>query len=89
MICKFRSTKKGHNVKGYQPISYSRARQTFLYHMKQVFPHKTIGLHGLRAGDATMSAKHNVDDRLISKHGRWKTDQTRDQGRIQGTATAA
>ena len=46
--------------------------------MKQVFPHKTIGLHGLRAGDATMSAKHNVDDRLISKHGRWKTDQTRD-----------
>ena len=78
LICKLRSTKRGHNVQGHLPLSYSRARNTFLSHMKRVFPDKNIGLHGLRAGGATMSAKHKVDNRLISKHGRWMTEHTRD-----------
>ena len=48
LIFQFKSTKKGHNVKGHQPLSYFSARQTFIHHMKRIFPDKNIGLHGLR-----------------------------------------
>ena len=78
LICKLVSTKKGHNVVGAHKLSYSRTRAVFLELTKPLFPGCNLGLHGLRAGGATMSATNNTNDRMISKHGRWKCDRARD-----------
>ena len=37
-----------------------------------------FGLHSLKAGGATNAANAGVSDRLLKKHGRWKTDKTKD-----------
>ena len=78
LICKLVATKKGHNVVGSHRLSYSRTRKVFLEHTKPLFPGYNLGLHGLRAGGASMSSTNNTSDRLISKHGRWKSDRARD-----------
>ena len=37
-----------------------------------------FGLHSLRAGGAINAANAGVSDRLLKKHGRWKTDKAKD-----------
>ena len=78
LICKLASTKTGHNVHGSHKLSYSRTRAIFLEFTKPLFPRCNLGLHGLRAGGASMCATNNISDRLISKHGRWISDKARD-----------
>jgi hypothetical protein len=34
---------------------------------------KLFGLHSLRSGGVTATATAHVEDRLLKKHGRWKT----------------
>ncbi|XP_066915915.1 integrase/recombinase xerD homolog [Clytia hemisphaerica] len=71
--------KKGHRVSKTLGFGYSRAREIFL---KFVTPFKEegvrYGLHGLRSGGASAAANNGVSDRLISKHGRWKSEKARD-----------
>ena len=61
------------------PISYSRAREIFLENMNKIGldPSKP-GLHSLRSGGATSAASSGVSDRLLKKHGRWKSDKAKD-----------
>ena len=68
--------KKGHKVVRLK--SYTRAREIFHEFLK---PFKEAGvrygLHGLRSGGASEAAKNGISDRLISKHGRWKSQNAR------------
>ena len=78
LVCKLVFTKKGYRVVGSHGLSYSRTRAVFLKFTKSLFPGHNLGLHGLRAGGASMSASNNTSDRLISKHGRWLSEKARD-----------
>ena len=43
------------------------------------FNEKLFGLHSQRSGGATDTAKNGVPDRLFKNHGRWKSDQGKDE----------
>ena len=75
LICRLAKTKKGHNVLGHYPLSYNRAREIFMEKIIVVFGDdtKNYGLHSLRSGGATAAANNGTDERLIKKHGRWKS----------------
>ena len=78
LICKFVKTRNGHWAYGRYGLSYSRTRDVFLELAQPLFPDTSLGLHGLRAGDASLAAENNVSDRLISKLGRWSFERARD-----------
>ena len=61
------------------PISYTRMRELFVEGLKAVGEDPTkFGLHSLRAGGATVAACTGTSDRLLKRHGRWKTDNAKD-----------
>ena len=62
-----------------KPLSYSRMRELFIEAFSPfVFNIKSYGLHSLRSGDATSAAKYGVPDRLFKRHGRWRSDKSKD-----------
>ena len=81
LICKLYKTKKGHNVHHQSGITYDTARKTFLEHMKKLYPNeiKGFGLHSLRSGGASAAIENDVSERLIDKHGRWKSGGSRNR----------
>ena len=55
-----------------KPISYSTTRDDVLKVLKSIgLDSKVYGLHSLRSGGASA---FGVKDRLIMKHGRWKSE---------------
>ena len=55
-------------------LSYTRAREFMLGNLTKVgLPKGNLGLHSLRSGGAT-AAGNIVPERLIQKHGSWKTE---------------
>ena len=78
LICRLAKTKTRHNPQGHLSICYTTARTTFLKHLSQCLEPKTYGLHSLRSGGASEAANNDVSDRLISKHGRWSSNTSRD-----------
>ena len=38
----------------------------------------TLGLHSLRSGDVSVAVRYDVNERCIKKHGRWKSDVSKD-----------
>ena len=73
-LIKIKSGHKSHQSLG---ISYTRAREIFLEKLQSVEPKGNFGLHSLRSGGASAAAENMVDERLISKHGRWSSDKAR------------
>lgn len=68
-----------HKLRKGKALSYTRAREIFLFHMSELGLDKDkYGLHSLRSGGATAAATRGVSDRLIKKHGRWKSDKAKD-----------
>ena len=60
--------------KANSPISYSTIREHFVFILQSIgLDSKLYGLHSLRSGGASAAANMGVEDRLIQKHGRWKT----------------
>lgn len=61
-----------------KPISYGTLRETFRLDLKSIGadPSK-FGLHSLHLGGATMATNSNVSDRVVQRHGRWRTVQNR------------
>ena len=60
-------------------ISYTRAREILLEKLELIGLDKSkFGLHSLRSGGASFAANHGVSERLLKKHGRWKTDFAKD-----------
>ena len=63
-----------------KPISYSTVRSLLLEVFKSVGKDpKVLGTHSLRKGGATAAAKNSVEDRLFKKHGRWRSDRSKDK----------
>lgn len=61
-----------------KPLSYTRARECILERLRPVAGGLNIGMHSLRAGGATAAANSGVSDRCWKRHGRWKTDSSKD-----------
>ena len=57
---------------------YTAARTTLLKRINLVSPHCDIGLHSFRSGGATVAAHADVSERCLKKHGRWKSDFSKD-----------
>ena len=60
-------------------LSYTTARVILFSALETLGVHKKyFGLHNLISAGATAAAAANVEDRLLKKHGRWKTDKNKD-----------
>lgn len=59
-------------------MSYSAARNNIIPLIKSVVGEVDIGHHSLRSGGATVAANSDVDNRCLKRHGRWKTDSSKD-----------
>ena len=73
---KYKRTLKKSN----KPISYSTVRTIVLNAFKSVGADTAqLGTHSLRKGGATAAAKHSIEDRLFKKHGRWRSERSKDK----------
>lgn len=59
-------------------LSYTRARECILARLREVAGDLDLGLHSMRAGGATEAANSGVNDRCWKRHGRWKSDRSKD-----------
>uniref|UniRef100_A0A7M5XBI0 Tyr recombinase domain-containing protein n=1 Tax=Clytia hemisphaerica TaxID=252671 RepID=A0A7M5XBI0_9CNID len=75
----FRAVSKGRRCvemlrKMDSPISYTSVREDIKKVLKRIgLNEKEYGVHSLRSGGASAAANLGVPDRLIMKHGRWKS----------------
>ena len=82
LICRLSKTKEGHLAKGIHPLRDGTVRGNF---QKYIAPmcgdnsSKNYGLHSLRSGGASTAINNGVSERLVGKHGRWKSGYTRDR----------
>lgn len=61
-------------------LKYSSARWQILKMFKAIgLKAGEYGLHSLRSGGASAASKQGVSDRLIARHGGWRTYQSRDR----------
>ena len=78
LVCKLAKTKEGHNAIGSHQMSSSYIRKNFKELVQLHLPGASnISPHSLRAGGASSAAENSSSDRLISKHGRWKSEGAR------------
>ena len=78
LIPRLQKTKKGHKASKTKGISYTRINEVFSDNIKtQDSQGKNYGLHRLRAGGASAAAHNGVNERLISKQGRWASESAR------------
>ena len=59
-------------------LSYTAAREALLKRIKLVCQDANIGLHSFRSGGVTVAANADISDRCLKKHGRWKSDSSKD-----------
>ena len=62
-------------------LSYTRCREIFKNCLRDLgYDPSLYGLHSLRSGGATAAVKHNhnLSERILKLHGRWKSDQAKD-----------
>ena len=60
------------------PLSYTRAREMVLGKLTEVSKGANLGLHSLRSGGATLAANSGINDRCWKRHGRWKSENSKD-----------
>ena len=78
----FAKKKSGYTLRNGK-LSYTRCREIFKDVLKDVsYDPKDYGLHSLRSGGVTSvvsnDLSHNVAERLLKLHGRWKSDEAKD-----------
>lgn len=59
-------------------LSYTAARQSIISSLKLVAKNLNLGLHSMRSGGATAVANTNINERCWKRHGRWKSDTSKD-----------
>ena len=57
---------------------YTSTRENILKALAPVAGDLKLGLHSLRSGGATAVANTDVSDRNWKRHGRWKSDSSKD-----------
>jgi len=64
---------------GNKPISYSSVRDIFKAKLSDLgLDAAKYGLHSFRSGAASTSANNHVSERLIQRHGRWRSSTSID-----------
>ncbi|XP_033731784.1 uncharacterized protein LOC117321479 [Pecten maximus] len=61
-----------------KPLSYTGAKEAILKRLNFVSEGKNFGLHSLRSGGASMAANNGVNDRCFKRHGRWRSESSKD-----------
>lgn len=82
VMCRLAKTKKGHNAIGCRPIGYTTINDDFHRFIAPVcedINSRLYGLHSLRSGGASAAINNGVSERLVGKHGRWKSGYSRDR----------
>lgn len=74
----YRSGKVCQLVRKNKPLSYTGAKEAILKRLNLVSHGGNFGLHSLRAGGASMAANNGVDDRCFKRHGRWRSESSKD-----------
>ncbi|XP_069141252.1 uncharacterized protein [Argopecten irradians] len=74
----FRSKAECKQIYKQKPLSYTRARECVVKRLNEVSKGLDLGLHSLRAGGATEAANGNVNERCWKRHGRWRSDVSKD-----------
>ena len=73
------SKMKGHFFRPGTKLSYTRAREVILLKLKAIgLDTSKLGLHSFRIGVASAAINNDLPDRMVKKHGRWKTDKAKD-----------
>lgn len=63
-----------------KPISYTTVRALLLAAFHSVGANASVlGTHSLRKGGATAAARKSIEDRLFKRHGRWKSERSKDK----------
>lgn len=58
-----------------KPLSYTRMSELFIEAFSSFVPNiRSFGLHSIRAGGATEACNFGISDRLLRRHGRWKSE---------------
>ena len=88
LLCQFFKVKKGHSVSGLKPISYTRARESFLKFFEPLTNETgNNGFHSLRSGGASAAENSGATDREIrggqQTHQETGTSRTRRQKDLQ------
>lgn len=75
------TTKKGQVLdKNNAQLSYSRARDILHQRLRACgYDPKLFGLHSFRSGGASSAANNGISDRLLKRHGRWRSEQAKDR----------
>ncbi len=82
LVCRLAKTKNGHNAHGNRPLTDSTVRQLFNKDVLPICQEKepgNYGLHSFRSGGASTAINNGVSERLVGKHGRWKSGYSRDR----------
>ena len=61
-----------------KPLIYTRARECILGRLHPYTGDSNIGLHSFRASGATTAANAGISGRCWKRHGRWKSDSSKD-----------
>ncbi|KAK3093741.1 hypothetical protein FSP39_019543 [Pinctada imbricata] len=77
----YRSKKTCALIHKNKKISYTAAKANMVSKLKLVGGSADFGLHSMRSGGATQAANASlsVGDRCLKRHGRWKTDSSKDR----------
>ena len=82
VMCRLAKTKTGHNAIGHRSISYTTIYEDF-HRFIAPFCNRmdtsVYGLHSLRSGGASEAINGGISERLVGKHGRWKSGYSRDR----------
>ena len=74
----FRSGKSGALIHKDKALSYTSARECIVGRLKDVESEIDVGLHSMRTGGTTEAANAGVSDRCWKRHGRWRSDKSKD-----------
>ncbi|KAK3106420.1 hypothetical protein FSP39_019597 [Pinctada imbricata] len=77
----YRSNKTCALIHKNKKLSYTAAKASIIPKLKLVGGSFDFGLHSMRSGGATQvaNASGSVNDRCLKRHGRWKTDSSKDR----------
>ena len=82
IISRLAKSRSGHRAYGYKPLAESTVRDIFNKDIAPLCDDTQPGdysLHSMRSGGASAAINHGVSERLIGKHGRWKSGFCRDR----------
>ena len=70
---------RGEKLRKSGRLTYTRLRELLKSKLEELnYPSTDFGVHSLRAGGATAAAASGMPDRLFKKHGRWRSEATKD-----------